>query len=547
MTRPALSSPQPAARWPWQRNLQTRIVLTYTLLFLVVLALLMARVGQSIYVAQIDASKHNLEIAAFLASNALEDPLSGYEAEFKRFATWEAEHKREKKDGDASGKAESPDEDQAEKAAAGVGLPPISARLQQIASIYAADTDTRVTILTPQGNAIADSALPISQIDNQFEKIEVQAALQGHAQHAERSDSPDGQPTLYAAAPIQQNSRTVGVVQLAQPMEKILQPIRLSLLSFAAAGLLALTLISLLSVWLGRRLVRPIRALEQAALAIAAGDLNQQVPAESADELGALASAFNHMTAQLRQTLEQQRQFVANASHELRTPLTNIKLRSELLLENGLDDPELAHRYLADIDSEADRLGRLASTLLDLSRLENVQLAPLESAPPVDVLPVLTSAAAAMTLRARAAGLTLHVDAPAALPPLRVWPEQIEAILLNLLDNAIKYTPAGGQVRLAALVTADERCQVQVMDTGSGIPEADLPHIFERFYRVDKARQRQSGRRSINSGAGLGLSIVRALVAQNGGRITVASAVGQGATFTLDFPLAGPQPAAPAP
>ncbi|MFZ1267400.1 MAG: HAMP domain-containing sensor histidine kinase [Anaerolineae bacterium] len=542
MTSPVLSPvQQTAARWPWQRNLQTRIVLTFTLLFLVVLALLMLRVSQSIYQAQLEASTHNLEIAAFLAANALEDPLSGYEAEFERFANWEAEQGDEKREKPSAGTDDHEgQEDQKDKVGtqapmSGVEPPPSSARLQQIASVYAADTGTRVTILTPLGNALADSALSITQIGNQSAHIEVQAALQGHTQHDVRTDPHDGQPTLYAAAPIQQSGRTVGVVQLAQPLEMILQPIRTSLLGFAIAGLLALVLIALLSMWTARRLVRPIRALEQAALAIATGDLNQQVPTESADELGALAAAFNHMAAQLRQTLEQQRQFVANASHELRTPLTNIKLRSELLLESGLDDPELAGRYLAEIDSEADRLGRLASTLLDLSRLESSQAVQHQPLTPIDVRPVLSAVVATMTLRARSAGLTLQVQLSPSLPPLRVWPEQIEAILLNLLDNAIKYTPAGGQIYLSAAAMPD-RCQLRVADTGSGIPQADLPHIFDRFYRVDKARSRRSGQH----GVGLGLSIVQALVLQNGGQISVTSAVGQGTTFTLEFPASAP-------
>ncbi|WP_343391836.1 helix-turn-helix domain-containing protein [Candidatus Amarobacter glycogenicus] len=217
MTSPVLSPvQQTAARWPWQRNLQTRIVLTFTLLFLVVLALLMLRVSQSIYQAQLEASTHNLEIAAFLAANALEDPLSGYEAEFERFANWEAEQGDEKREKPSAGTDDHEgQEDQKDKVGtqapmSGVEPPPSSARLQQIASVYAADTGTRVTILTPLGNALADSALSITQIGNQSAHIEVQVALQGHTQHDVRTDPHDGQPTLYAAAPIQQSGRTVG-------------------------------------------------------------------------------------------------------------------------------------------------------------------------------------------------------------------------------------------------------------------------------------------------------------------------------------------------
>ena len=166
--------------------------------------------------------------------------------------------------------------------------------------------------------------------------------------------------------------------------------------------------------------------------------------------------------------------------------------RSGLLLESGRDDPELAGRSLAEIDSEADRRGRLASTLLDLSRLESSQAVQHQPLTPIDVRPVLSAVVATMTLRARSAGLTLQVQLSPSLPPLRVWPEQIEAILLNLLDNAIKYTPAGGQIYLSAAAMPD-RCQLRVADTGSGILPAGLPPILARFYRVRQGRTPRGG------------------------------------------------------
>ncbi|MCB0240862.1 MAG: HAMP domain-containing protein, partial [Anaerolineae bacterium] len=151
-------------------------------------------------------------------------------------------------------------------------------------------------------------------------------------------------------------------------LQVTLDRVRGTLLSFALAGLAAMVVAGLLAVLLSRRLLRPIRGLENASLAIARGDLDRRVPVESADEIGELAGAFNSMAQQVQTTMEQQRQFVANASHELRTPVTNIKLRSEALLGGGVTDTARAKRYLVEIDSEADRLGRLAATLLDLSR-----------------------------------------------------------------------------------------------------------------------------------------------------------------------------------
>lgn len=525
-----------AARWPWQRSLQTRIVLTYGGVFLVALLLLLILLARVVYQAEIAAAEDALEVDAFLVANALQDPLSGFDDEFKEFAKWEEEEKDHdhSKDSDKD-KHDLPVPERTSGTDKQEALPS-SRRLQRAADVWASDTGTRVTILTPQGAAIADSGAPASTISNQHSQPEVKAALDGLGAHEIRSDPATGQAVLYAAAPISQGTKLLGVVQLARPLQVTLERVRGTLLSFALAGLLALLVAGVLAVWLGRRLIRPIRDLESASLAIAHGDLERRVPVQSADEIGELARAFNSMAQQVQTTVEQQRQFVANASHELRTPVTNIKLRSEALLGGAVTDRARAARYLTEIDSEADRLGRLANTLLDLSRLEST--APSQGDPPerIDPASLLTSVADDLRLRVENAGLSLVVDAPAGRPAIFVRPEQIEAALINLLDNSIKFTPSGGMVSLSAQAVG-EVCRIKVSDTGLGIPAEDLPYVFDRFYRVDKAHSRQSGQDSPGSGAGLGLAITRALVEENGGQIRVASVVGEGTTFTVDFPL----------
>jgi signal transduction histidine kinase len=528
----------PTTRWPWQRSLQNRIIITYGAVFLVVLGLLLVRAGQIIYSSQLEEAEHNLEVESFLAANALEDPLSGYAAEFEAYARWELEQEHE----EAAESPESNDENESEHEKAPVVSAPtqpdqIVQRLQQVAAVYASDTEARVTIIDPQGHVVADSAYPFVAVGNQLDKIEVQAALRAEEQHDVRPDPFTGVLTLYAAAPIQQGKQILGVVRLARPMSAVTAKIWSLLFNLAAAGLLALLLATGLGIWISRHLVKPVRELEQAALAIAKGDLSQQVAVTTADELGSLASAFNFMADELRRMLEQQRLFVANASHELRTPLTNIKLRSEALLNVGKDDPTITERYLTEIDSEADRLGRLASTLLDLSRLEDRSATERSPEENVDISPILLSVARAMRLRTNRRGLTLRATIPEELPPIRVWPDQVEAVVINLMDNAIKYTPEGGEIRLDAQA-ADGWCQIRIQDTGPGIPEEDLPYIFDRFYRVDKTRSRRTGKDGIGSGAGLGLSIVKTLVEQNGGRIQAESIPGQGTTFVVEFPVA---------
>jgi signal transduction histidine kinase len=514
--------------------------------FLIILALLTFWLGRTVYNTYLDAAEHDLEVAAFLASNALEDPLSGYASEFAQYQQWEAEREHaavapsdDTRDDD--NKKEDDEDDDAERATpAPTPLPAptpeiVLPRLQGVAELYARDANARVTILDKNGHPVADSQYDIERITPQGAQMEVVMALRGEELSDIRADAFTGALTLFAAAPIQQGSEMLGVVQLSQPMQVVAERARALVLTIILAGVVAVLASTVLAVWISRRLVRPVLRLEQAALAAAQGDLSQQVPVQTSDELGALAQAFNRMVGAVHTMLEQQRAFVAHASHELRTPLTNIKLRIEVVRALGDEAPDISERYLAEIESEANRLARLANALLDLAHLESRPAPPPDKR--VDLAPMLHNAAAIMQLRAQLAGVTMTAAAPATLPPVKVHPEQVEEAVLNLLDNAIKYTPAGGRVALTAAATP-ERLIVNVSDTGAGIPPDDLPHIFDRFYRVDKARSRTRGGQSgMGSGAGLGLAIVKQLVEQNQGSVTVESTPDQGANFSVSFPL----------
>lgn len=523
----------PKPRWPWQRSLQQRIVFTYSSVVFVILLLLISLIGVIIYNTQIEQADRQLEVEAFLARNALQDPLNGYVAELKEFEHRGGRH--------GAQNATPPPADQDEDNPL---HPPPATRLQQAAMLYASAIGTRVTILDPSGIPLADSHYPLDQLANQGNQPEVQMALRKLDRRAIRIDPLSGLLMLYVAAPIQQGDTILGVVQLARPMTTIMARVQQLLTSVIILGVVALILVTLLGILLGRRLVRPVVAMKDAALAIASGDLARQAPIETADELGALAHAFNFMVQVLRRNMAQQREFIANASHELRTPLTNIKLRSETLLGVGANDPEIIHRYLVEIDSEADRLRRLSNTLLDLARLDEKMIGKRLPGKTVALTKLLQHVADMMAVRVQAAGLTLQRTIPDGLPVLPVANEEIETILINLLDNAVNYTPAGGVVHLSAQVVND-RCQLCVHDSGLGIPPEDLPHIFERFYRVDKAHSRRSAKAGQGSGAGLGLSIVKAQVEQLGGNIRAESPPGQGACFVVELPLAAEADQAP--
>jgi signal transduction histidine kinase len=291
--------------------------------------------------------------------------------------------------------------------------------------------------------------------------------------------------------------------------------------------LIALLLSIAVGLLLSGAIARPVRRLTAAAGAVARGDLDQQVPVRSRDELGRLSRAFNDMTARLRSARQMQTDFVANVSHELRTPLTAIKGTVETLRDGAVDDPQVRDRFLETVEDETDRLIRLVNDLLTLSRADsaalNLQRQPLDL--------VHLAQATTVKLAAQAAGrdITLQVEASPDAPLALADPDRIEQVLVNLLDNACKYSPHSGTVTVRVQGTQDQKVRVEVEDRGIGIPAEELPRIGERFYRADRARSRAEG------GSGLGLAIAQALVEAHGGHLTLQSEEGQGtvAAFTL--------------
>jgi two-component system phosphate regulon sensor histidine kinase PhoR len=238
-----------------------------------------------------------------------------------------------------------------------------------------------------------------------------------------------------------------------------------------------------------------------------------------------------HDVTELRRLERMRQDFVANASHELKTPLASIKAYTETLLDWALHDDKVNHRFLERIDEQVERLNQLILDLLSLARIESSQ--EIFEHEPIPLLPVLGACVDAHRDRAQAKALDLAYE-PAGMDVdtlVLVDEEALRQIFDNLIDNAIKYTPEAGSVSVSCFVDHNE-VTIEVADTGIGIPRDDLPRIFERFYRVDKARSRELG------GTGLGLSIVKHLVQSVGGQIDVASRIGSGSRFTVHLPRA---------
>jgi two-component system phosphate regulon sensor histidine kinase PhoR len=237
-----------------------------------------------------------------------------------------------------------------------------------------------------------------------------------------------------------------------------------------------------------------------------------------------------HDVTQLRRLEAVRREFVANASHELQTPITAIRAMAETLLAGGRADPALTDRFLQDLEKQASRLGALVRDLLDLASVE----AGVHShgSGMVAVSEVASGVAEQLRSLAEQRQVAVELDVPADLTVGCDW-ASLSRVLSNLLDNAIKYTEAGGRAGVTAS-RADDVVSITVWDTGIGIPSTDLERVFERFYRVDKGRSRELG------GTGLGLAIVKHLAEAVGGRVSVESQLGKGSRFTVALPAASP-------
>jgi two-component system phosphate regulon sensor histidine kinase PhoR len=246
-------------------------------------------------------------------------------------------------------------------------------------------------------------------------------------------------------------------------------------------------------------------------------------------DAGAGVLLVAHDITELRRLEQVRTEFVANVSHELRTPLTAIRGYLETLLAGALEDPEHARRFLEIALRHTERLGRLLDDLTDLSNIELGRVRLTLGAVPLEA--VVESVLAIVAGKAEAGRVALERRVPADLPPVRADQDRLAQIVLNLVDNAVKYTPAGGRVTVRA-ERAEDRAVVSVEDTGVGIPPGDLPRVTERFYRVDRARSRELG------GTGLGLAIVKHLVLAHGGELRIESEPGRGTSVRFTLPLA---------
>jgi two-component system, OmpR family, phosphate regulon sensor histidine kinase PhoR len=517
----------------------------------------------------------------------------------------------------------------------------------------AAPTESRVTIMAPDGVVVADSEVPpaeLGRLENHAARPEMRAALEGRVGSDLRTSVSIHTPLLYVALPVRDAERVIGVLRLALPLSAVTSSYGRVHRVLLAGGLVALVVASGIGIFVAGRVTRPVVEMQAIARQMSEGQFAVRAPVASIDELGSLGRALNLMVARLRdqiETLQSERakataildgmvegviavdghetvllmneraramfgvgpgrgegkpflevirnadlheifragrqaldvarrelrltapvertlrvtavplplgseppgvvmvvddvselrrlelvrtEFVANVSHELRTPLTAIQGYLETLLGGALEEPEHARRFLEVAFRHTERLGRLLNDLTDLS---NIELGKVTlNVTPTPLRPVVDSVLEIVAAKARDGGVEVSADAPESLT-VHADHDRLAQILINLVDNAVKYTRPGGRVAVRARALDSERVELSVSDTGVGIPHADLPRITERFYRVDKARSRELG------GTGLGLAIVKHLVHAHGGELAIESEEERGTTVRFTLPAGG--------
>ena len=335
----------------------------------------------------------------------------------------------------------------------------------------------------------------------------------------------DGAFRSRAASPVLYRNQIIGAVYAYEydtEQAALLEGLQSNLLRLSAGIAVAVLCLSGL---LSRVLTRKISQLLTAIARVREGAYSHRAEVKGRDEIAQLAEEFNSLTDRLQTTETARRRFVSDASHELKTPLAAIRLLTDSILQTKNIDPATAREFVADIGAEAERLSRITEDLLRLTRLDSGVLEPPAV---VDMLPVLEQVMRMMSLVAQEKGTDLTYRAEGTCTVLASR-DEIHQVIYNLTDNAVKYTPPGSTVQVSLLHQGDQ-VVLRVEDNGPGIPEGDLPRIFERFYRVDKARSRAAG------GTGLGLAIVSDTVSKRGGTVEAANRPGGGAVFTVRWP-----------
>jgi two-component system phosphate regulon sensor histidine kinase PhoR len=521
--------------------------------------------------------------------------------------------------------------------------PDRQSELDSIAKTYGGEILTRITIIAVDGTVLGDTDQDPLDMVNHASRPEIIAAQSAGFGQATRYSATLRENMMYVAVPVLSQGQVLGVVRVALPLTTVQSYIDSTVTTIIMVIAVVATLVVLAAALLTRMITRPVRRITRAAEGIASGDLAQDIPVHTNDEIGRLGRAFNDMSVSLKTTMTgimeergklvtvlasltdgvlmtdaegvvmlanpaaeglfkflgkevighplieaiqdyeidnavrkclltstdqtiqldtangrflrvivvpimagrskaalvllqdltelrnlqtMRREMVGNISHELRTPIAGIKAMVETLKDGAVNDKAVTDDFLTRIDDEVDRLTQMVSELTALSRIETGRAEFRIEAADINLL--ITEVVAQMNPLAEKQQISINTNLGQALPLLKIDKERIRQTLINLVHNAIKFNHSGGQINITTGV-ANEYANISISDTGTGISQDDLPHVFERFYKADKSRSK--------SGSGLGLAIAKHTIQMHGGDIRVQSTEGRGSTFSFSLPL----------
>jgi signal transduction histidine kinase len=407
-------------------------------------------------------------------------------------------------------------------------------RIQAAVDRRATRLGVAIVVVDQDGRLLADSS-PAAQDENLSREEEINEALAGVISKSTRSEPDSKKNWLYVACPVRSMGETTGVIRVGVPLTEIERRLQKDLIVFLEIILATGIVTVFISLLLAKRVNRPVKEMSALAKQISiSGDFSAFLPVSRKDEIGELCLSFNQMIGRLREQERVRQEFISNASHELKTPVMAIGSVVEALQAGAAEDPNLRVKFLNSLERLVDRQSSLIQDLLDISKLDSGNETQWQES--VNITQIINDAVEQIRPQADKKGLTLSTQITlegAGSQEFNVAgnSSQLQRALLNILTNAVKYTPEAGSIAIMVKVAGGEQLEIRIQDTGCGIDPEDIPHIFDRFYRADKARTRETG------GTGLGLAIVREIIARHHGTVSLESAVGKGSTFIILLPL----------
>ncbi|MBM4236439.1 MAG: cell wall metabolism sensor histidine kinase WalK [Firmicutes bacterium] len=401
-----------------------------------------------------------------------------------------------------------------------------SVRLSALAENMSRQSQARVIFTDSQGVVVGDSLRVGGMLNQILDQDDLRKALVGEVSFSIVYSETVGHDVMQMAVPVEDaDGNLTGTVFLSVSLEEVYRTLFDIRRFLFLATLLAMAIVGGGSIILARRFTGPLEELTLVVKKMAEGKLEQQIVVSSGDEIGRLAEQFNVMARKLNFYTSNLKKFAADVAHEVRTPLTTMSLLTKALKEHEMK-PAQRKEFTADLDGELERLIALVNDLLELSKLEKNNIEHQE----INLNEFLREVIGENQFRFAQAGLELLENLPAEDLIICGAPMQLRQVIGNLLDNAHNYTPMGGTITVA-LERIENEAVTSVVDTGCGIPHEDLSFIFERFFRVDRARSREGG------GTGLGLAIVSEIISKHGGRVWVESEEGLGSRFIFALPV----------